>query len=90
VESELEHVVDEVNRHPGVNFKAALVISEVASGPNHRDMTEWGYSDLRALFPDLNRIMDNSLNATDDSPYVIKSYKSVPLLPAGKEPSDAK
>jgi hypothetical protein len=90
VESELEHVVDEVNRHPGVNFKAALVISEVASGPNHRDMTEWGYSDLRALFPDLNRIMDNSLNATDNSPYVIKSYKSVPLLPAGKEPSDAK
>ncbi|MBI3557129.1 MAG: hypothetical protein HY074_12770 [Deltaproteobacteria bacterium] len=80
VESELGHVVEEMRLHPGVRLQVALVISEVASGPNHRDMTEWGLSDLRKLFPDLNRVMDASLDSPDKSVYVVKSYKSVPLL----------
>jgi hypothetical protein len=63
-----------------------LVVSEVASGPNRRDMTEWGLRDLRGLIPDLNRVMDASLGSRGDAAYKVKSYKSVPLLPDSGAP----
>jgi hypothetical protein len=81
VESELGRVLDELRARPGVRLRVALVISEVASGPNRRDMTQWGLSDLRALIPDLRRVMDASLDAKD-ADFIVKSYKSVPLAPA--------
>jgi hypothetical protein len=87
VESELAYVIDEVREHSDVKLNVALVVSEVASGPNHRDMTEWGYDDLRKLIPNLKKVIDSSLGAIDKALYVIKSYRSEPILPAGTVPS---
>jgi hypothetical protein len=78
IESELGHILDELGGRPEVRLQVALVIAEAAFGPDGRDMTEWGLSDLRALIPALKGVLDAALGARSED-YIVKSYASVPL-----------
>ncbi len=80
IEVELEHLLDCLRRHPEVAFSAALVVSDVLSGEKHKDMTEWGLRDLRALLPALSKILDATLGLSGSQDYRIKSYRTVPLV----------
>ncbi|MBI5210665.1 MAG: hypothetical protein HY927_11900 [Elusimicrobia bacterium] len=80
VEVELEHALDLLRGRPDVSLRAALVVSDVLTGPARKDMTEWGLPETRALMPTLRKVLDAALGAQGDAFWRLRAYRTVPLV----------
>lgn len=75
IEVELAHLISWAKENPQIKLSSALVISDILVGENHRDMTEWGSSDLNSLRHHLIDIISKDLKIYSKKDLIIKDYK---------------
>lgn len=78
IEVELDYWLEETRKRPDVELRVQTVLSDVVQGPNHRDMTEWGFWDNLGLSCPILKSIREALGQPGD--LRIEEYKAVPLV----------
>lgn len=80
VEVELSYWLARLEKHPEIQFTSTLIVSDVMSGPNHTDLTEWGKkSSSLARNTILNSLKFHlQLHNTED--LRVSHYDKIPIL----------
>ena len=79
VEVELGYWLDRLKSRPDVKFTPVLVVSDVMSGPNHSDLTEWGSSNSRVAREGILQLFDYHLGMTTDRDFRVSKYEKIGL-----------
>ncbi|MCA9778437.1 MAG: hypothetical protein KC800_17035 [Candidatus Eremiobacteraeota bacterium] len=80
IEVELGHWFKVLEDRPDVEFRVQTVVSDVIQGPNHRDMTRWGFRDNFATMGPVKAAMEEALGADEGRDTLVKDFFSVPLV----------
>ncbi len=77
IEVELGYLINWANSNSQVNLAAALVISDILVGDQHRDMTEWGSRDLVPLRSRFTDFICQMLGINNHRDLSLKNYQVV-------------
>jgi len=80
IDVELGYFLERMKKN-NVNAQVTLMISDVLSGKNAKDLTQWGLLDQQRSTFTLKPIVKNMLGYSSDTPMTVKNYKSVSILP---------
>jgi hypothetical protein len=80
IEVELGHWLETLEDRPDVEFRVQTVVSDVIQGPNHRDMTQWGFRDNWATMGPVKASIEEALRADEGRDTLVDEFFSVPLV----------
>jgi|GEM_PF-6820410 len=80
VEVELKHWLPELAAQPQTQFRTGLVITDVLQGPNHRDMTAWGWQDGIKMQPRVRNGIKAILGVGADQDLPILDYRTIQVM----------
>ncbi|MBF0106466.1 MAG: hypothetical protein HQM16_14210 [Deltaproteobacteria bacterium] len=67
-------------KNPRIKFRAVLAVSDVLTGENRKDMTEWDWRDSDKLMPEILKILYDTLGISDSEPLPVRAYRHVPIM----------
>ena len=80
VEVELGYWLEAARRNPATRLGVSLVVSDVLQGENHRDMTQWSWSDAADSREALREAVAGALGLEDPEDLRIRSFETKPLM----------
>lgn len=90
IEVELGHWFKVLEDRPDVEFRVQTVVSDVIQGPNHRDMTRWGFRDNFATMGPVKAAIEEALGADEGRDTLVDDFFSVPLVQPKDKSTDPK
>jgi hypothetical protein len=84
VEVELGYWIERLQKHPEIDFTPFLIVSDVMSGVNHKDLTEWGKHSSELARKAIFASFDHHFRFDRDSDFRIRDYRRIDLKGAGE------
>lgn len=83
IDVELGHWIEYAKRNPALELTPVLAVSDVLTGPNHRDMTKWSDEDRLRLRDTFLRVIGASLGFKSPADYGVAKFQSELIVKGG-------